>query len=134
LILKAQVLEHQSATLTVTYSYGVTLAYMHQTGNSPEGRRRGQHSYSEPVQIKSEHCLTIFITLLLAASLVTGAFADEITNQGGTTSADVKATYKPAGEAAIVYSVEVIWGSMECKVKLKIIAYRPQTYTSMRTI
>lgn len=57
--------------------------------------------------------LSVLIAILLVTCLGTTVFAAEIGEAEGSASTDVKATYQPGGTGAIVYSVDVTWGSME---------------------
>lgn len=58
--------------------------------------------------------LTIILSLvLLSMASVTTFAASPITANGGSDSADVKGTYVVGGTAAMVYSVDIAWGSME---------------------
>lgn len=57
----------------------------------------------------------VFTTLMVMALMLTTsvtAFAADITEIGGTDGADVKASYRPGGDATI-YSVDIEWGAME---------------------
>lgn len=55
----------------------------------------------------------LIATALCAAAFNTNAFAANVTEEGGTNSAEVKATYQAGDLSETIYSVDVSWGSME---------------------
>ena len=57
--------------------------------------------------------ISIILALMLSLCMSITAFAAEINIRDGSTSTDVKGTYVSGGSTATVYSVDVVWGSME---------------------
>ncbi|NLJ40049.1 MAG: hypothetical protein GX352_00320 [Clostridiales bacterium] len=55
----------------------------------------------------------VLLVLVLVLCMSATAFAETIGGEGGSTTVDVKGTYKQGGAETIVYSVDIIWGSME---------------------
>lgn len=62
--------------------------------------------------MKKLSIIILSLALLFAAS-VTAFAGDTITSQGQSASAQVKGTYVQGGSSAIVYSVDITWGSMD---------------------
>lgn len=60
-----------------------------------------------------KNALSLCMAAILVLSSGTVAMAGTITSDGGTESHAVYGTYKPVSEAGTVYSVDVLWGSME---------------------
>ena len=58
--------------------------------------------------------LTVILSVaMLYVTAICASAENPITTAGGTDSAAVKATYTPGGTSPSVFSVDIVWGSME---------------------
>lgn len=73
--------------------------------------------------------LIIFFSLLLCFSMQFGAFASTVTNNGGSSGIDITGNFLPTESKTDVYSVDIVWGSMEFNYEVPAPIWDPVTHT-----
>jgi len=71
----------------------------------------------------------LFFSFLLCFSMQFEGFASTVTNNGGASSVDITGNFLPTESKADVYSVDIVWGSMEFNYEVPAPVWDPVTHT-----
>lgn len=74
---------------------------------------KNTYTFRKEHEIMKKKLLSCVFATVLAFSASTSAFAESITEDGGSQSKDVQGVYEEMDKPDIVYKVDVAWGNME---------------------